>query len=336
MRQLNPFRRLLAPALLAIAMIAPSNVRADETGALMADAASRFLAALDDAGKAKAGFAFESPERLNWHWIPRERKGLPIKSLTPEQRSLAFGLVETGLSPRGNLKATTIMSLEGILRDAEHGTGPVRDPELYYLSVFGTPSESGEWGWRVEGHHLALNYTLRDGKVISATPFMFGSNPAEVKTGSRKGLKNLADIQAPAAALVRSLDPGQVKLAVIDSDVPDVTTTPNPAQAPKAIPKGIAGKDLTPDQKATLLKLVSAYSENFPAPIRDDLRAGLADGIDATSFAWYGPADPTQGHAFVIQGPTFLLDFNIKQDKANHIHTFYRSLRGDFGLPAAN
>ena len=130
---------------------------------------------------------FDSPERFNWHWIPRERKGLPIKELKPEQRALAFGLLDTGLSTKGVIKATTIMSLEEILRVEEHGTGPVRDPELYFVSVFGDPDDQGEWGWRIEGHHLALNYTLQDGRVVSATPFMFGSNPAEVHPGRGKG-----------------------------------------------------------------------------------------------------------------------------------------------------
>ena len=49
------------------------------------------------------------------------------------------------------IKATTIMSLEEILRVEEHGTGPVRDPELYFVSVFGTPDDQAEWGWRIEG-----------------------------------------------------------------------------------------------------------------------------------------------------------------------------------------
>ena len=112
-------------------------------------------------------FAFDSPERFNWHWIPRERKGLPIKALRPEQRALAFGLLDTGLSTKGVLKATTIMSLEEILRVKEHGTGPVRDPELYFVSIFGNPDDQAEWGWRVEGHHLVaqLHAARRPGRL---------------------------------------------------------------------------------------------------------------------------------------------------------------------------
>ena len=281
--------------------------------------------------KRRRPFGFDSPERFNWHWIPRERKGLPIKDLKPEQRALAFGLLNTGLSTKGVLKATTIMSLEEILRVKEHGTGPVRDPELYFVSIFGNPDDRAEWGWRIEGHHLSLNYTLRDGKVVSATPFMFGSNPALVHDGSRKGLRNLADIEGRANTLLLSLNDEQRKAAVVSAEVPDVTTTPNSAQPQTTSSEGISSTMLGAEQRAILTRLVESYYENFPAPIRADLIDQLARGEQSFHFAWFGPADPAKPHAFRIQGPTLLIDFNDKQDGANHIHTFYRSLLGDFG-----
>jgi hypothetical protein len=302
----------------------------------MADAADRFLDSLTDAQRAEANFTFDSPERFNWHWIPRPRKGVPIKELSPEARALAFGLLNTGLSTKGMLKATTIMSLEEILRVAEHGTGPVRDPQLYYVSVFGTPSNEGEWGWRIEGHHLALNYTLKNGKVVSATPFMFGSNPAIVKSGPRQGLRNLEEIESPVNALLVSLNEEQRKAAIISAtDVPDVTTTPNSAQLEPSKPLGISSDALNSDQRALLIKFIKAYYLNFPDPIRHSFIQKLDSSNEVFHFAWYGPADPTQPHAFRVQGPSLLIDFNEKQDAANHIHTFYRSTVGDFGLPAA-
>ena len=93
---------------------------------------------------------------------------------------MAFGLISTGLGGGGYLKATTIMSLEQILLELEQGKGPVRDPERYFLTIFGTPSDRGKWGWRVEGHHLSLNFVLEGGKIVAATPTFFGANPGEV------------------------------------------------------------------------------------------------------------------------------------------------------------
>src|SRR2546428_11032441 len=88
------------------------------------------------------------------------------------------------------MKATTIMSLEAVLKELEQGKGPARDAELYYVSVFGEPSDSATWGWRVEGHHLSLNFTLAEGQLVASTPSFFGSNPAEEPEGPRHRLLN--------------------------------------------------------------------------------------------------------------------------------------------------
>lgn len=157
---------------------------------LMVEAANRFLASLTPEQRAKATFPFETGERQNWHFVPIERKGLALREMTPAQKHLATGLLAAGLSQQGLLKAESIMSLEDVLKAIEHGTGPERDPEKYYVSIFGTPATDGTWGYRVEGHHLSQNYTVVAGKVAGA-PSFFGSNPAEVRDGPRKGLRVL-------------------------------------------------------------------------------------------------------------------------------------------------
>src|SRR5438876_2148255 len=135
----------------------------------MTAAANNFLAALATEQAAKATYALTDNERFNWHFIPRERKGLPLKEMTPEQKHLAHALLSTALSHRGYLKASTIMSLEPVLRDLEQGKGPTRDPELYFVTIFGKPDLKATWGWRLEGHHLSLNVLLLEGKEISVT-----------------------------------------------------------------------------------------------------------------------------------------------------------------------
>jgi Protein of unknown function (DUF3500) len=317
---------------LIAALLGPiANAEPDDTATIMAEATHRFVASLDDGQRAKATFTFESPERFNWHWIPRERKGLPFKELKPEQRALGFAMLDAGLSDPGMLKATTIMSLEEILRVDENGTGPIRDPELYYISVFGTPGDKGVWGYRIEGHHLALNYTIKDGQVVSATPFMMGSNPALVRQGPRKGLRNLVEIESPANELALSLTPDQRAKAVVNDVAPEVTTTPNSAQPEPTNPEGIPVGQLDARQRELLLRLVRTYSTSFPDPIHSSLLHDLDKGADGLHFAWYGPVDVSKPHAFRIKGTTLLIDFNDTQNDTNHIHTYYRSMTGDFG-----
>jgi hypothetical protein len=310
----------------------------DQAGSQMATAAGRVLASLDKDQLAKATFPFDSPERLNWHFIPRERKGLPVKAMTPAQRALAFGLLHTGLGASGYLKATTIMSLEQVLKDLEQGRGPTRDPELYFLSVFGKPSDRGKWGWRVEGHHLSLNFTLEDGKLVSATPAFFGANPAEVRQGSREGLRTLGDIEDRALRLVQSLDQKQKKSGILADVAPKEirTASVNTPQPPTEEAAGVEYAQLSDSQRAMLRALVEEYAEDMPTEVGKAWLTEIREkGPDAIRFAWFGPADRSQGHAYRVQGPTFLIEFNNTQNNANHIHSVWRSMLGDFGAPLA-
>jgi hypothetical protein len=326
---------------LVVGMALWAAAQMDPTGASMAEAAQRFLTALDDDARARAAFAYDDPERLNWHFIPRDRKGLSIKEMTPEQRALAFGLIQSGTSRSGAVKVTTIMSLEAILRDLEKGSGPVRDPERYFVSIFGTPSNKGRWGWRVEGHHLSLNFTVDDGKISSATPAFFGANPAEVRQGPRQGLRTLAEIEDRALRLFQALDDAQQKTTLVSDKAPNDIPSNNgnnaglAAEAPKLDDAGLPAADMTPSQRRLLDGLINAYAGDMPTEVASAWLADVERSGDDIRFAWYGPADRTQPHAYLVQGRTFLIEFNNTQNNANHIHSSYRSRLGDFGLTAA-
>ncbi|MGC8644509.1 MAG: DUF3500 domain-containing protein, partial [Isosphaeraceae bacterium] len=308
----------------------------EQTGSRMAVAADCLLNSLSKAQIQKASYPFDSKERLNWHFIPRERNGLPIKELTSEQRALAFGLIQTGVGGGGFLKATTIMSLEQVLKEMEQGKGPLRDPERYFLTIFGTPSDSGKWGWRVEGHHLSLNFVLDNGKIVAATPSFFGANPAEVRQGPRQGVRNLADREDTALRLVQALDDNQKKIAIVAAEAPHEIRAAGAPQPPTDAAPGIAYSELTSSQRPLLRALVESYSSDMPQEVArawvDEIRKADIEGL---KFSWSGPPDRSQGHAYRVQGPTFLIEFNNTQNGANHIHSVWRNMLGDFGIPLA-
>ena len=106
------------------------------TAADMTKAAGDFLSQLKPEQRAKASFDLKSDERANWHFIPKDRNGLPFKEMTGAQRDFAKKLLQSGLSKEGFGKVTNIMSLELVLFDLEN-KNPKRDPELYYVSIFG-------------------------------------------------------------------------------------------------------------------------------------------------------------------------------------------------------
>src|SRR5262249_13532770 len=180
---------------------------------VMTETANRLLNALTPEQRAQATFKFEDDERLNWHFIPKERKGLALREMNSYQKHLASALLAAGLSQNGYVKAVTIMSLEDALRIQEKDNGERRNPEKYYFSIFGTPSDNGVWGYRVEGHHMAQNWTVAGGKVVDA-PSFFGSNPAEIKQGPRAGLRVLAAEDDLGREVLTSLDDAQRKVAV--------------------------------------------------------------------------------------------------------------------------
>jgi hypothetical protein len=340
--------RMSIAALLVLGLAGVAYVRqANEPSAFkMASAAEKFLSSLSSDQAARAKFAFEDDERFNWHFIPLQdadkrptRKGLPLKDMTEEQREAAQALVKAGTSSTGYTKASTIMSLEAILHELEQGRAAVRDPQWYFFTVFGTPSKTGKWGWRVEGHHLSLNFVMDGGKIVAATPAFFGANPATVKAGPRKGTRTLPDADDLARELFRSLDDEQKKTALQAKEFPEIegrTRAPRPGE-----PKGITYAKMTEPQRGLLVKLLKAYTGRMPEEVGEaEWNEVEKTGLDQVHFAYAGGLETGQPHTYRIQGPTFVVEFlNVQADSArnpaNHIHSAWRSIKGDFGAASA-
>ena len=299
----------------------------------MAAAANNLVSALDDIQRAKATFAFDADERENWHFIPKERKGLTLKEMTSAQQRLAYALLNSGLSQRGYGQAMTIMSLEQILQDMEGPTRKFpRDPELYHFSIFGTPADKGSWGWRVEGHHLSVNFTLLDGKVIAGTPSFMGTNPGEVKTGRRAGLRVLGAEEELGRELVKSLSEAQRKTAVLDTKAPDDILTLAARKADLGKPVGLPLSELTSEQHDLAVKLIHAYIDRLRWDLSTaDFAKIEAAGLDNVRFAWMGSFERGQRHYYRMHGPTFVLEYDNTQNDANHVHAVWRNFDGDFG-----
>lgn len=298
----------------------------------MAEAAHNFLASLTPEQQTKATYPFQDDERFDWHFIPKPRKGLPFTEMTSAQQKLAHALLSSGLSQRGYAKAVTIMSLDQILKDMEQGKGPTRNPDLYYFTVFGKPEGKEVWGWRVEGHHLSLNFVVRGGNVLAATPAFFGANPAEVKEGPRKGLRVLGEEETLGRAFVKSLSPEQQKIAILDIPAPKEMITTNARQVQLLSPPGISADKLNAEQKESLRQLLNSYAHRHrPEVAEDDMKKIEGAGFDKVTFAWAGGLEVGNPHYYRIQGPTFLLEYDDTQNNANHIHTVWRDLQNDFG-----
>ena len=327
-------RRLLHGAVAAAALTHASPVLAQATDAArtaMAGAASAFLGSLDARQRKRVSFGFTDTERLNWHYVPRRREGLTFKDMGAPSRAAAHELMKASLSAAGYAKAANVIQLEEVLRQIEM-IGLSRDPENYAFSVFGTPADAAPWGWRVEGHHLSLNFTLVPGKPIAVTPAFMGANPAAVKSGAKSGLRTLEQEQELALALARSLDPTIRARAVIAGDsLGDIVMGPGRREV-FASRQGVPLAALSGDQRALALRLIETYARNMRAEIADEeLRRLRAAGVEQVHFAWAGPIDPARPHYYRVHGPTLVIEYDNSQNDANHIHSVWHDPVNDFG-----
>jgi hypothetical protein len=307
---------------------APAPAPADS---LMLETANRFLAALDNEQRVKATFPFDSDERMNWHFIPKVRKGLPLREMTAYQKHLASALLSAGLSQTGYIKAVTIMSLEDVLKTLENASDEYRNPEKYFFSIFGVPSATDPWGYRVEGHHLSQNYTVVDGKAIDG-PSFFGANPAEVRQGPRKGLRTLAAEDDLGFALIQSLDAPQRKVAVVDpSAYKDILTAASRKAALTGQPSGFSASSMSAKQFDALRDLLDEYARNMRGSLAERRAGQIVKAGKEIFFAWSGGIDRGSPHYYRVHAPSFLIELDDTQDHANHIHSVWRDFNGDFG-----
>jgi len=301
------------------------------SASVMTDAAKAFLASLTPQQRTQATFQFQDDERLDWHYIPKPRKGLALRDMTSEQKQLAHALLAAGLSQQGYIKAVSIMSLDEVLKLLEGGKGPQRDPEGYFFTVFGEPSASGTWGYRVEGHHLSQNFTIVNGKVQGA-PSFFGTNPAQILEGQRKGLRVLAREEDLGRQLVKSLNADQQKTAVISKDAPkEILTEASRKAALSGQPSGLLASRMNASQRAIFQSLLDEYCRNMTDQIDETREEQIKKAGDDIYFAWAGGEEPGEGHYYRIQTASFLVEFDDTQDHANHIHSVWRDFNGDFG-----
>ena len=314
--------------------------RVDGAGGDQVSAAAAFVDSLTPEQKKVGTYPYDSDERFDWNFVPLQdkerkptRKGIPLGSLTAEQKQKALALLKAGTSEYGSEQAAAIMNLENVLKEAEKMGAMVRTPDWYFVTIFGTPSKTGKWGWRFEGHHLSLNTTLDGMQVVTATPNFYGANPAQDPKTKKKVV---GPSQELAAKLYDSLDADQKKAATADKEFPEPgQQTKNPKVGS---PSGLPVSKMTADQKGVIEKLLEHYTGRMPKDVGDrELKMVHDAGIDNVYFSYNGSTKDGEKRSYRVQGPTFVVEFlNVQTDgygnPANHIHSAWRRIKGDFGL----
>ena len=302
--------------------------------AQMVDAAKAFLGSLNAQQKAKATFEYMDGERVFWYYPPMNRHGLPLRDMEPAQRDLAMAVMASGLTSESYEQAKLIIEHEDVLGPLEKERGHIsfkRDVELYYFTIFGEPGGNDPWGWRVEGHHISIHFSIWGDKVIGMTPFFFGANPAEVRKGPKNGLRILGGREDLAFDLMESLDAKQVAESIICDAAPADIVTFNATKASLMTYEGLPASKMNGAQKELLMALVAEYVNQVRTDLAEQKLAELKKtGLDHLHFAWAGPVTKDEPHYYRIHGGDFVVEFDNRQDGANHIHSVWRDVENDF------
>ncbi len=298
--------------------------------------ANDFLNTLSPELKSEALFSLDDAERINMNYVPIERKGPTFHDFNKVQKKAALDLLRASVSEEGYRKSNDIMSLEAVLfiieNQQKNPDGSLRrDPLNYHFCIFGQPSPNSIWGWRFEGHHISLNFTAANGKIVSSTPFFFGTNPAVMNIPVQRG-KEVLRLEAELGfKLVNSLSKDQLKTARFSDKAPKEIITGNKHKIESFKPIGIPYTSMTSDQRKVLIKLLNVYIDNYELGFSKTLKDKINKaGVENLYFAWAGSLSPGTAHYYRIHGPMLIIEYDNIQNQANHVHSVVRDLTNDF------
>lgn len=292
-----------------------------------------FLKSLDEKQLEKVQKTFEDPSRQAWHFLPGQmwpRTGIKLNELNKTQKELVFELLRAHVSESGFKKIMSIIDLENILRELG-ADKKYRDPEKYFIAIYGDPLKDKLWAWSFEGHHLSLNFTIYD-EAVRMTPRFMGAYPAVVPSGSRKGMRTLAKEDEMGLELINSMDSSQRELAIFSTESYYEIVTSNATEVGPLSEVGIKLGEMNKSQQAHLNRLIMEYLATMPETLAAKRLVNIKnEDFKEIRFGWAGATTSGKGHYYRIQGKSFLIEFDNTLNDANHIHTVWRDFDGDFG-----
>jgi hypothetical protein len=319
---------------------AQANNALAPAGDLLA-ATRKFLDGLEPNKRKAASFAWNGPEWRDWNYFGGGgaggfiKPGLRLEQMNAAQKAAAWDALATLFSPGGIEKTRNVMTLQDVLAARGDGAGE-RSSERFSFAVFGTPAETGAWGFRLEGHHLHQSISVRDNQIVSVTPSSFSANPNRVTSGKHAGLNTLKDEEVLARRLIADLAPKtQAKARQSDSAMRNIMSYAGRERA-NAKKVGVAGADLASAQRDLIWQLVETYAVTYLTPqLADAQRKRVTSGDrEAVHFAWYGPNTPEKAFGYRVIGDGFVIEMGSVDGAAQHLHTIYHDLGNVLGRTA--
>ena len=279
------------PSLVRATALPETATRGRASRATMATLVAAFVETLSEAQRRHASWPFDDGERANWHYVPRERAGVPIEQMGAASKAALHDLLRYALSETGYQKAVDVMSLEEPLGLIENHQRFYRNPENYSVTVFGTPGRL-PWGWRIEGHHLSLNFTAVTEELFGVTPAFWGANPARVPDGyPMAGHRTLGHETDLSYQLIRSLGEAERARAIIaSSSLGNIITAPGREDALRER-QGLPLAAMDEGVRNLALELLETYARNLRGELAAVEVARVREaGVDADPLRLGRPA----------------------------------------------
>lgn len=316
-----------------------------------ATAAQAWLDSLPPEQRPRAQQPLDAHERRHWHNTPLVLLDgqLEFEALTEAQREGAIEIVRQSLSPEGLKRVLNVIENNELIGRLAQVEG-LMNRRAFTMTVFGDPSPTEPWGWKLFGHHLALNVLFIGGQMVMS-PVFLGLEPDVV---DENGLRMFEPHEQAALAFMRSLDAGQRAKAVLydsmlTADQPEGRYHPDDGrhvggafQDNRVVPyEGLLGSEMTAEQRSALLKLADLFVHNLPTGPGQSVSRDLERHIEETYFAWIGQVDDVNPFYFRIHSPVVLIEFDHHsgifltnpEPERLHVHTIVRTPNGgDYGM----
>lgn len=314
-----------------------------------------FRAALSEDLLKTAVACLDDQRLTEWSNLPaafNARDGINYGQLSADQLTSFKKLLQLFLSADGYQKVDEITVLaEGFLN-----TKNARDwgPNKYYITLFGDPSNSGSWGFQLDGHHCAINFLVH-GEYVSMVPAFLGAEPT-VGTFNNTNFDIFKDERDLALVLYNGFTATENAAAVSTGDAATMLVGP-PESGSDAFKdsydytqfaNGLKYSDMSAATQANLVLLMKEYVYNLNTTFADIWWADVMTNIDDTYFVWLDEVDtPTTQTQFYyrIYNPYLWVEYNMESPVAdgienwNHAHTITRipdnpgtANGGDYGI----
>jgi hypothetical protein len=305
----------------------------------MVDAARAFIATLDASQRETVRFAIDAIEWQKWFNISPFvfRHGLMLEDLGEGQRDAALALVRACTSEAGFESIRNCMRLNHTIGEIT-GKAEEYGEWVYFLSLFGEPSETEPWGWQLDGHHVNLHCFVFGDQVVF-TPAFLGSEPVVATTGVYAGVSVMQKEQDSGLRLMQSLDAKQQSAATVAVEFHGAFAGAFRDNFELRY-EGLKATDMDSRTQQRLMDLVDTYSSRM-APGHGEIKLDeVRDHLPDTYFAWMGEHGDDSVFYYRVHSPVILIEFDHqggvafdnKTPSRNHIHSIVRTPNGnDYG-----